>query len=168
MHGADSGRVGGEYEPLRITGDVFQTDDVVTNHQVEIPQPNLLAGFGCNGVDDGFLSEGGAIGIRCFHDLLTDFVAHIDGRSARTCWYPSSFSVSQGHSLSSLASRKDTPSYRRFCECASSPERGMLGQELIAGLPGATIFAAALHMEPQSGRRYRARSRWLRLRRPAG
>src|ERR1700733_4368718 len=136
MHRANRGCVGGKYEPLRIAGDVFQADDVVANQQVEITQPNVLTGFGCNGVNDGFLSEGGSIGIRRFHDLLTDFVADIDGRSARTGRYQSSFSVSQAHSFQVSLRRKDTPSYRRFCESASSPERGMMGQEVAEGLPG--------------------------------
>src|ERR1700690_1117921 len=106
MHGTDRGCVGGEHEPLRIAGHVFQTDHLVTDQQVEITQPNLVAGFGCDGMNDGFLSERGAIGIRCFHDLLTDFVADIDGGSARTRRYQTSFSVSQAHSLLSLASPK--------------------------------------------------------------
>src|ERR1700733_12427967 len=106
MHGTDRGCVGGEHEPLRIAGHVFQTDHLFTYQQVEITQPNLLAGFGCNGMNDGLLPKRGAIGIRCFHDLLTDFVADINGRSARTRRYQTSFSVSKAHGFSSLASSK--------------------------------------------------------------
>src|SRR5882757_3627052 len=120
----DCGCVGGKYEPLGIAGDVFQAKYFFPDEQVVITQPNLLIGFSVDGVHNGFLSQEGAIGIRCSHQLLADFVAHIDDRSSLACRHQSSFSVAQFHSLFNLISPKRIQSYRQFFWRASSPERG--------------------------------------------
>lgn len=47
----------GEYEPLGMVGDVFQSDDLVANEQIEIAQGNGLVSFSGDRVNDRFLSQ---------------------------------------------------------------------------------------------------------------
>ena len=79
---------------------MFQTDHFFTHQQVKVTQIDVLASFGSDGVNDGFLSPEGAVRIRRFYKLLADFVADINGRSTLAGWYQSSFSVSKAHSFS--------------------------------------------------------------------
>jgi hypothetical protein len=79
---ADRGYIGGKYEPRGIVGHVFQADDFVTDDQVVVAQAYGLADFSINGVNDGFLSQEGAVVIRRFHQLVADFVAYISDRCA--------------------------------------------------------------------------------------
>src|ERR1700727_321200 len=104
---------------------MFQTDHFFTHQQVKVTQIDVLAGFGSDGVNDGFLSPEGAVRIRRFYKLLADFVADINGRSTLAGWYQSSFSVSKAHSFSVSLRRIDVTSYRWFFDAASSPERGI-------------------------------------------
>jgi hypothetical protein len=90
---ADGGNIGGKYEPRGIVGDVFQADDFVTDEQIVVTQANVLADFSIDGVNDGFLSQEGAVVIRRFHQLMADFVAYISDRSNLAGRHQSCFSV---------------------------------------------------------------------------
>ena len=59
---------------------MFQADDFVTDEQIVVTQANVLADFSIDGVNDGFLSQEGAVGIRRFHQLVAYFVAYISDR----------------------------------------------------------------------------------------
>ena len=91
---ADRGYIGGKYEPLGIAGDVFQANDFFPDEQVVVTQGYVLADFSINRVNDGFLSQERAVGIRCFHELVADFVTYISDRSTLARRHQSSFSVS--------------------------------------------------------------------------
>ena len=61
---------------------MLQADDFVTDDQVVVAQANGLADFSINGVNDGFLSQEGAVVIRRLHQLVADFVTYISDRCA--------------------------------------------------------------------------------------
>src|SRR5882757_9251439 len=130
----DCGCVGGKYEPLGIAGDVFQAKYFFPDEQVVITQPDLLIGFSVNRVHNGFLSQEGAIGIRCSHQLLADFVAHIDDRSSLACRHQSSFSITQFHSLFNLISPDVYKAIDSFSGVRHPPkgEVGAMGDEVQA------------------------------------
>src|SRR5579859_1582289 len=66
----DCGCVRGKYEPLGIASDVLQAKYFFSDQQVVITQANGLISFRIDRVHNSFLSHEGAIGIRCFHQLL--------------------------------------------------------------------------------------------------
>jgi len=112
---------------------VFQAKDFFTNQQVVVTKANLLIGFSIDRVHNGFLSHEGALGIRCSHQLLADFVAYINDRPLLACRLQSSFSVTQVHSLFNLISPERIQSYRQFFGCVI-PRKGK-----VAGWAGSKV-----------------------------